>query len=364
MLGWAIMPDLFERLPKYVQIKEALKKEIDIGYLKEGQKLPSELSLIDRFGASKMTVIHALQELVHEGYLRRAQGKGTFVTRPIPRMPIIGVMLPCTDKGVFHVILHAIEEQARSLGYGVLLCNVYDCPEKAHSFIKRLISAKASGLIVAPLGSKDELNRYKDCLGLLQEYDVPMVSIGTAFDEMHNVSIIQSNVAEGMSDLTKVVTQRGHRRIILICRDDDFTNAAESIQGFNHAISQNNNIDLAEIVTFSEDQSFDDRIKQLTIIINQYEPTVLMALHDHFALQLIGLLRHIASPAAERISVTGVNDLPCVEHAGLTTLRLPLYEKGRKAIDLLHEIINNNQPQSLILPCEVIIRSSLSILSD
>ncbi len=357
------MPDLFERLPKYVQIKESLREEINEGYIKEGQKLPSEETLIDRFGASKMTVIRALQELVQEGYLKRIQGKGTFVTHPIPQLPIIGVMLPYTDRGVFHVILHAIEDQARSLGYGILLCNVYDNDEKAYSFVKRIVSFKAAGLIIAPSGNLENSSRHKDCFKLLKQYSIPTVCIGNSMVGMEEAPTIKSNISEGMSDLTNVVIRWGHRRIILICKDEDLITSVDAIEGFKNAIAQNN-IDVAEIISLSEKQSFDDLVQHLKIIINHYKPTVFMTLHDNFALHLIGLLRNIPSATAEKISVTGVDDLPYVEHSGLTTLRRPLYETGRKAITLLHEIINHNQSQSLSLPCEVIIRSSLSILSN
>lgn len=44
--------------------------------------MPAEQDLVRRFGVSKMTVRHAIAELVKEGFLRRDHGRGTFVTRP------------------------------------------------------------------------------------------------------------------------------------------------------------------------------------------------------------------------------------------------------------------------------------------
>jgi GntR family transcriptional regulator len=41
--------------------------------------IPTENEFADEFGASRLTVRTALDGLVHEGYLKRIQGKGTFV---------------------------------------------------------------------------------------------------------------------------------------------------------------------------------------------------------------------------------------------------------------------------------------------
>jgi GntR family histidine utilization transcriptional repressor len=41
--------------------------------------LPSEAELMRRFGASRMTVNRAMRELAAEGYVERAQGRGSFV---------------------------------------------------------------------------------------------------------------------------------------------------------------------------------------------------------------------------------------------------------------------------------------------
>jgi GntR family transcriptional regulator len=66
-------------VPLYQQIKESLRKEILERRLKEKEKIPSERSLCERFGVSRITVRQALSELLAEGLIERRQGKGTFV---------------------------------------------------------------------------------------------------------------------------------------------------------------------------------------------------------------------------------------------------------------------------------------------
>ena len=69
-------------IPLYHQIKTAIQREIEAGRWGPGEQLPTENDLIARFRVSKITVRQALRELASLGYIRREQGRGTFVLRP------------------------------------------------------------------------------------------------------------------------------------------------------------------------------------------------------------------------------------------------------------------------------------------
>lgn len=66
-------------LPYYAQVKDALREAIERGEWQPGAQIPGEPELCLLFGVSRTVVRQALTELVYEGLIVRAKGKGTFV---------------------------------------------------------------------------------------------------------------------------------------------------------------------------------------------------------------------------------------------------------------------------------------------
>ena len=66
----------------YSRVETVLASEITDGDLKVGDQLPTEDSLIARFGVSRITVRRATQNLVSRGLVEIRRGKGTFVAAP------------------------------------------------------------------------------------------------------------------------------------------------------------------------------------------------------------------------------------------------------------------------------------------
>jgi len=67
----------------YMQLYEILKKKIESNEWPVGSQIPIEEDLCKIFNVSRATVRNAVMELVRQGYLKRQQGKGTFVQRNI-----------------------------------------------------------------------------------------------------------------------------------------------------------------------------------------------------------------------------------------------------------------------------------------
>ena len=70
-----------KQMPQYKRLYELLRKHISDGIYKEGDLLPSENELCSLHGLTRPTVRQALTALVHDGYIRKQQGKGSIVNK-------------------------------------------------------------------------------------------------------------------------------------------------------------------------------------------------------------------------------------------------------------------------------------------
>jgi len=67
----------------YVQLYSVLKAKIESGEWSVGSQIPTEDDLCKMYEVSKATVKLAVLDLARQGYLRRQQGKGTFVCKRV-----------------------------------------------------------------------------------------------------------------------------------------------------------------------------------------------------------------------------------------------------------------------------------------
>ncbi|MCC6424066.1 MAG: GntR family transcriptional regulator [Phycisphaerales bacterium] len=74
----------------YNLVADALRRDILAGVFSPLEQMPTEQQLCERFGASRITIRHALQILEEELLIRRRQGSGTFVSpTPSRKIPIL-----------------------------------------------------------------------------------------------------------------------------------------------------------------------------------------------------------------------------------------------------------------------------------
>lgn len=87
------MPALLDReapLPLYVQLRDALLREIRDGGLQPGDRFRSEAAIRERYRVSRATVRQALADLEAGGVIRKVQGLGSFVAVPkIRHVPLL-----------------------------------------------------------------------------------------------------------------------------------------------------------------------------------------------------------------------------------------------------------------------------------
>jgi GntR family transcriptional regulator/MocR family aminotransferase len=76
--------DLHSTVPFYRQLYDGYRSAILEGRLRAGDRLPSTRSLAVELKISRLPVVSAFEQLLHEGYIEGRKGSGTFVKETIP----------------------------------------------------------------------------------------------------------------------------------------------------------------------------------------------------------------------------------------------------------------------------------------
>jgi GntR family transcriptional regulator/MocR family aminotransferase len=81
-LAWAVDRSL--AIPIHRQIYDRIRRAILDGLLRPGHRLPSTRNLAVELAVSRLPVLTAYEQLLHEGYLEGRVGSGTFVSAALP----------------------------------------------------------------------------------------------------------------------------------------------------------------------------------------------------------------------------------------------------------------------------------------
>ena len=168
----------------YMQLYEIVKKKIESGEWTIGSQIPTEDEICKMFNVSRATVRTAILELVREGYLKRQQGKGTFIFRNVISEGLS--MLTSFRESLFEESLHfSTSILARTVMMPVDdLDSKLDIPQDKHIiYIKRLRLIDNEPILL-----QESYVPYHIC-PLLLEDDIEHASLLDLFEKKYGIRI-------------------------------------------------------------------------------------------------------------------------------------------------------------------------------
>jgi GntR family transcriptional regulator of arabinose operon len=359
---------------KYKQIKEEIKSWILDGTIEPDQKISSENELAEKFGVSRQTARLAITELVHEGWLYREQGRGTFcAVRPAAadfsinqnQNKTVGIITTYLSDYIFPRIIREAEAYLSERGYSILLASTNNDVELERKHVQNMIDNGVGGLIVEPTKSAVS-NPNLDMYRRLDESRIPFVMINAYYPELEPPHIVMDDEAGGCMAVKHLIEQ-GHRRIAGLFKTDDMQGVYRK-EGFIRAHTEYNvpiNHDL--IITFSTEEKQEKPLTAVREILQLEEsaPTALFCYNDEIALHILDVVRDFHIKVPEELSIVGYDDSQLAEasEVKLTSVKHPKEEMGEAAAKLLLDMIEGRvkrQPNpSVIFGPELIVRKSI-----
>lgn len=276
------------------------------------------LQSIEKLGYVPSTSARALRSnRSYQINLISSSSRNSFANRVL-----FGALRACHDMG-YQLVLDLIEPHQENV------------QEFTDNWIKNLtIRNKPEGIIVFP-----PLSLNKKFVGKLLEANIPVVSVGanSIHEQQGAVTIDDQAAAKAM---TNYLIQKGHRRIgfVLGAKDQPATN--ERFKGYEAALRENGII-LDKTLLYEGDFHFESGLAAGENLLSQSKrPTAIFASNDEMAAGIIFSAQKLGVAIPTELSVAGFDDSIFIRGLwpSLTTIRQPLEDFGRTAIEILSSV--------------------------
>ena len=364
---------LAAKRPKYRQVYDRLRRDIQAGRLKGGDRLPTEAELERQFGTSRITVGRAMRDLQVSGLIDRRAGAGTFVKqRSVPDALSFGLLIPdLGETDIFEPICQGMMAsplaRRHALLWGGLAGSTASKEERAWRLCQQYVDRQVAGVFFAPLeltADKDSVNhriaRHLDEAGiplvLLDRTVVPYPGRGT-----HDLVGIDNRRAGYR--VTEHLLGLGARRIAFVAVEHAASTVSAREAGYREALHASGTPLNAGLV---------HRLNPTDIAavraLMASEPDAVVCANDWTAARLMRTVLDLGYAVPNDLRLAGIDDL---EYASLlpvplTTLRQPTREIGAAAFAaMLDRVERPDGPvRDILLQGQLIVRRSCGTAAD
>jgi LacI family transcriptional regulator len=268
----------------------------------------------------------------------------------------IGVVIADISSPFYSNVVKGIEDGAQEKGYSIILSNTDEQYKKEEKAVQVLLEKRIDGLLITPV---QEENR--DILDL-KEKGIPLVLVGRHFDNIQTNYIVTEDIIGGFL-ATEHLIKKGHRRILHINGPMHISSASERLAGYKRALLEYG-LEYDQRLVRGNTVEMEEANKLTKKIISEgFNFTAIFAYADVLALGAMHALSEAKLRIPDDIAVVGYDDIEFarISHPPLTTVRIPRYRLGKKAINLLVEKIikkGSRKLHQVVIKPELVIRES------
>lgn len=272
------------------------------------------------------------------------------------RCQTVGVVVPFfTHASAVERLRGVVAELDTSL-YDLVLFNVESPLHRDEHFAALTKRDRADGLLVMSLPPPvADMER-------LAAAGVPVVLLDATSP---GVPTVLTDDVEGGRIATRHLLALGHERIAFIGDDPDnplgFVSSGQREQGYRETLHQAGIVPDDDYIRHGPHVRAVARRRTEELLARKDRPTAVFAASDTQALGVLEAVKAAGLDVPRDVSVVGFDDIEVSSYAGLTTVRQPLYESGRRAAALLLETLGadvTTDAAKIELDLDLVVRST------
>ncbi len=149
---------------------------------------------------------------------------------------LIGCIMPKLHTDFFASLVDVIEQEARSAGYEIILCNSQENVDLERRYLEFYKSGMMDGMLINPSDNVKNREIYQD----MQKENFPFVFVDRYIQEV-DASFVTTDGYYGANLLTNELLKRGHKKILFLSHDKSRNTSVqiERYEGYKNAVKSN-----------------------------------------------------------------------------------------------------------------------------
>ena len=254
---------------------------------------------------------------------------------------VIGVILPELSESFFSTAISGIEDIAYKRNYTVLLAQSHDDAEREKLLVAKMKSQGVDGLLVSVAKTTSTYEHFE----LFRKLNIPIVFFDR-IPPIKDIHYVSSNLETGTFEAVNFLLKKGHRTIGMINGPGTLVASHERKEGYIRAMTANRlKFDPSLIVTC--DLSEDGTIKAMDTLLNhRRKPSAVVTFNDYVALFAMRYVKSIGLIDIDFVSYANLPIINYMDHTPIASVEQFPYKQGKKAADILIDLINKPKTES------------------
>lgn len=271
----------------------------------------------------------------------------------------IGILVPEIKHDFFSSAISGIEEVAYQSGYTIILSQSNESFEREVVNTNALMNHRVAGIIV----SISQSTKNGDHFQLLLDRNIPLVFFDRVCDDINANKVVIDDESSALSAV-KYLLDNGYKKIAHFAGPKELDICKKRLRGYKSAL-ENAGINFnPDLVLYGGLQESDGYKLMEELINKNLIPDSIFCVNDPVAIGAFQKIKEAGLKIPEDIGIVGFsnNKITSLVDPQITTVDQPSFEMGKKAAELLIEMIESpgkmKTPKTVVLNTKLIVRGS------
>ncbi|WP_254060895.1 LacI family DNA-binding transcriptional regulator [Mucilaginibacter sp. L196] len=274
----------------------------------------------------------------------------------------IGIVVSTIENSFFSQIVNGIESVANDKGYNVFITQSHESYELEVCNVQHLTSKSIDGLLVSLSTETQDVSHFKNA----NDKGLPIVFFDRVPDEIDTHKVVADNFM-GAYDATMHLISAGYQKIAHITSSEHIPLTVQRLNGYKTALKDSGIVIDEKQIKYcnhggKDNLEIENALAEL--LQDENRPDAIFTASDRITTTTFSLLRNRNIKIPNEIALMGFTntDLAEIFKPSLSSVYQPGFEMGRKAAEILIELIEKKRPvlefETVMLPTKLFIRNS------